>query len=253
MSELGMYFTAYKEGKAVDFSIDTFYKFYPDSPAYIYSEYEDFSYLQEKYAHLTCKVVKDAFASWLVKNVNRKNFRQPEIQKRIEAYFDIVVARHVEAIVGCRTKYMLCSQPDVMLRGKLTIPADVTMLQSHVNNYTPRPDGSCIQAFLKEIPNSANFEWWGYPPIFLSAAFLKGVEVVYSNKNVFRRLLLIDERIHHSDIWIPVFLAAAGYSSTHNPEVVECLRDPNWRNSSHPLVHQYRGHYPKSNYDGFHA
>lgn len=253
MPELGMFFTAYKEGKAVDFSISTFYKFYPDSPAYIYSEGDDFSYLQEKYSQLTCKVVEDAFASWLVKNVNGENFRQPDIQKKIEEYLDIVIARHVEATIGCGTRYILCSQPDVMLRGKLTIPENAAMLQSHVNGYTPRSEGSCIQKFLSEIPGSANFECWGYPQIFSSEAFLKGVEIAYTNKEVFHKLLMTDERIHHSDMWIPVFLAAAGYPSVHNPEIVECLRDAGWRNSAHPLVHQYRDHYPHSGYDGFHA
>lgn len=253
MTDLGMFFTAYKEGKAVDFSISTFYEFYPNRPAFIYSEGDDFSYLQEKYSSLTCKVVDDAMASWLVRNVNSNNFRQVEIQKKIKDYLDIAISRHVEATIKCNTEYMLCSQPDVMLRGKLTIPNSVSMLQSHVNHYASRPDGSCIQKFLSKIPGSANFEWWGYPQIFSSKSFLKGVDVVYKNKELFHDLLMTDERVHHSDIWLPVFLAAAGYHSVHNPEVVECLRDSSWRTSSHKLVHQFRDYYPKSGYDGFHV
>jgi hypothetical protein len=47
--------------------------------------------------------------------------------------------------------------------------------------------------------------------------------------------------------------AALGYDEIQNPELTECLRNPNWRNSGHPLLHQFREYYPTSNYSGRHS
>ena len=39
-----------------------------------------------------------------------------------------------------------------------------------------------------------------------------------------------------------------------NPDITECFRNPNWENSKHPLLHQFRKYYPsKEEYNSLYA
>ena len=62
-----------------------------------------------------------------------------------------------------------------------------------------------------------------------------------------RDLLLSDIRFGIADdVWLPVLFGACGYKQENNPEATECNRNSNWRNSAHPLIHEYREMYPKA-------
>ncbi len=83
---------------------------------------------------------------------------------------------------------------------------------------------------------------------------MRAYDVIMKDNNL-DKLAVSDHRLANYDVLFAVMFAAAGYEETYNPEIVECFRDHTWRHSWHPLVHQFRDHYPKKNdgYDGFHT
>ena len=42
---------------------------------------------------------------------------------------------------------------------------------------------------------------------------------------------------------LPLIFALVGEEETFNPDIVECNRNPNWRNTTQPLVHQFKEFY----------
>ena len=56
----------------------------------------------------------------------------------------------------------------------------------------------------------------------------------------------LEKRVVFYDALYPVLFALVGEEETFWGDIVECFRNPNWRNTEHPLVHQYREHYPKT-------
>ena len=49
--------------------------------------------------------------------------------------------------------------------------------------------------------------------------------------------------IYAHDVLLPLVFALVGEEETLNLDIVECNRNSNWRNSGHPLVHQYKEFY----------
>lgn len=254
MASLGVYYNCYNEGVAVDKSIETHFEHIPDCKIFLVSEGDDFSHLEKMHSNIKTTVKSD-IASWGHKNVPHVDidFRTPEIQLGLEKFFDEFFSRTKEAIEYCQTDYLLTSQPDVILRGRLTIPENVSLLQPFVNHYSTLENDNDIVKALKEIPGSCDFTYWGYPQILSTQHILRVIEVAYeSDKKVLRKLMASDFRFYNSDLFYPVLFAAAGYECTHNPEVIECFRAPHWRSTSHPLVHQFRELYPNPNRVAFH-
>ena len=42
---------------------------------------------------------------------------------------------------------------------------------------------------------------------------------------------------------LPLMFALVGEEETFNPDIVECNRNPNWKNTAQPLVHQFKEFY----------
>ena len=47
-----------------------------------------------------------------------------------------------------------------------------------------------------------------------------------------------------------IIFSLIGESETFSDEYTECLRNPNWKESGQPIVHQYREFYEQSDYFG---
>ena len=52
------------------------------------------------------------------------------------------------------------------------------------------------------------------------------------------------------DLFIGLVFALIGEPEVFNSEVTECLRNPGWQTSGHPIVHQYREYYEQSDFYG---
>ena len=217
MSKLGAFYTAYKEGEALEKSIETHYQFYPDMSCYVVSQGDNYSYLEKRFPNLKAVTVEDV-TSWTVKNVNRNNFKNLEVQAGIKKCINEFNSWLEAAVDFCKSDYILISQPDVILRGELTIPDKVDFLQPCDINFYHPPDGcDDINKILKSIAGAKEFTCWGFPEIFSSESFSKTMLFIKNNPEIFEEIVRADDRVHHSDFNLPIFFAAAGYHSTHNP------------------------------------
>ena len=84
-----------------------------------------------------------------------------------------------------------------------------------------------------------------------SQTLLKGIEVYEKNFDILDKL---SEQFHVPgtfDLFLPILFALAGEDpEVFSDEYTECLRNPNWKTSSHPVVHQYREFYSNNDYYG---
>ena len=50
------------------------------------------------------------------------------------------------------------------------------------------------------------------------------------------------------DLLFPLVFALVGEEEVYTSEITECLRNPQWHTSGHPVVHQYREYYEDSDW-----
>ena len=74
--------------------------------------------------------------------------------------------------------------------------------------------------------------------------------------NIYPELIHVDASHDYEDVKIDianfygllkdggVLFSLIGYEEEYNSEIVECTRNSNWKNTQHPLVHQFREFYP---------
>tara|TARA_B100001094_G_C18129679_1_gene771505 strand:- start:226 stop:1041 length:816 start_codon:yes stop_codon:yes gene_type:complete len=252
MSDFGVFYKCFKETKAIEHSLESLFSFYPKCPVYLVSDGgNDYSYLEEKYP--TLKAIQgDDNRGWMLSPGGCSDivfqFKVPEIHERFRATHRVMLERIKSAVDYCDKKHMLFMEPDVLVRGELTIPPD-----SHLLGVVPQPNIDYSAGWvdvLREVEGANLTVGWSWPIIFSSEAFSKMYSFVNENDDVLRKILLSDLRPGIADdVWIPILLGAAGYKQEHNPEVTECNRNPGWKTSHHPLVHEYREKYPKAGED----
>ena len=58
--------------------------------------------------------------------------------------------------------------------------------------------------------------------------------------------------VYQVDDWsvLDNYFALAGEQEVFSDEYTECMRNPNWKTSGHPVVHQYREFYDEKDYYG---
>ena len=147
------------------------------------------------------------------------------------------------------------TEPDVLIRGKISYPEGAKLLGTRVNCawYTE----PCLDMFMgmneiiSQIDGSTPVLRWGaVPVIFHTETFLKALKVYQDN---FELLDKITEK-HYApgtfDLFMGIIFSLIGESETFSDEYTECLRNPSWKTSGQPIVHQYREFYEKSDHYG---
>lgn len=156
-----------------------------------------------------------------------------------------------DSIDYCSSEYILIMESDVLVRGELTIPRDSVLLGSKINPSIYR------EAEVNKIINKyggVNVHGYGCTPvIFKSDIFIEAYEFIKKNPKFIEELCDITYQIAMYDILLPIVFSLLGHTEEFNPDITECLRNVNWMNTKHPLVHQFRKFYPTNNYDGIHA
>ena len=92
------------------------------------------------------------------------------------------------------------------------------------------------------------FRWGAVPPIFHTESYLKSVKIYKDNFDVMDKITEILFGVNCFDVILPILFALSGEEEVYNSETVECLRDPSWKTSSHPIVHQWREMYDQDEY-----
>ena len=251
MSSIGFFYTCYNEERAVNYSVDKLKQHYPDSPVYLVSEGNDFSYLEEEYESLVTSVEEDTMSPTfgITGDFWNGTFREDKNQKAILNCAQATINRLKKAVEYCKTDYIVMCDPDTLIRGQLTIPEGAKILGTKLNQLPPEFSGlnDVIQSIDGAIPI---LRWGAVPVIGHTQTLLKGIEVYLDNFEIVDKL---SEQFHVPgtfDLFLPILFALAGEQEVFSDEYTECMRNPNWKTSGHPVVHQYREFYDEKDYYG---
>jgi len=249
--DFGVFYTCFTEYESVEYSLDILYGIYPDIPVYLISDGgSDYSELGKKFKN--GKFLLEHDSRGMVPKINEKNWTEPEMQKIMVDSIFTFLDRVKRSIENNKKPYLLIMEPDVLVRGKLTIKNGTHLLGSRVNFYHWAKDE--VNKVLEKIPGSVRVSHYGATPaIFDVNSFTRVHNFFKTNPSYIEDFCRIDPNFSNYDILLTVLFAALGYDEIDNEELTECLRTPGWENSGHPLLHQFRIYYPKKNYSGRHA
>lgn len=248
--DFGVFYTCYTEMDSVIYSLKKLYEIYPEIPVYLVSDGGcDYSDLKLNFTKLETKLGKDS-RGLVPKIPDDSTFLNEFWQNYISDSIREFLNRIYEAIQYCNKPYILVMEPDVLVRGELSISHGAKILGSKVNPRVRYEEK--INEYLNKFGGKIN----GYgatPAIIESETFLSIYKFLKENDDVIKDISKLDPTLANYDILLPVVFALKGFEEVVNDEIVECLRDPNWEISGKPLVHQFRRFYPQENYKGRHS
>jgi len=241
-----IYNCAFKQRAAVIHAIESIRDVYPDSKIRIFSDGGlDYSFLEDE--NLITSMEEDTVSN--IKKINESNFLEEEHQLVTKKGMAATIDRLQRGLKDCGYPEWVCIiDPDVLIRGKISYPDNAKLLGTRINYAWYRPqwlDGFMgINKLLSHVDGSVPvFRWGATPVIGHTQTLLKGIDIYLKNFDIFDKL---SEQYHVAgtfDLFIPILFALAGESEVFSDEYIECLRDPSWETSSHPIVHQWREYY----------
>lgn len=241
-----IYNCVYKQRKAFEYGLRSIRNLYPDSPIYIVSDGGyDYQYLEDEIGNLKFEMGTDTMGP--VKKITFDNFLEEENQNSVKNNIAATVDRLDRGIKFCNyPDWIFMTEPDVLLRDKFSVPQGAKLLGTRLNDATLPPTIRLDQwvemnQLLCEIDSSIPFFRWGaVPPIFHTDTYLKAAKIYKDNFKVLSNLPKVLYGANNYDVIMPFFFSLVGEPEVFNSEIIECLRDPSWRTSSHPIVHQWR-------------
>ena len=106
-----------------------------------------------------------------------------------------------------------------------------------------------MSMLLSEIEGAIPVVRWGaVPVIFHTETFLKALKVYRENFELLDKLTEHHYNPGVFDLLFPLVFALVGEEEVYTSEITECLRNPQWYTSGHPVVHQYREYYEDSDW-----
>ena len=246
-----VYNCVYKQKKAFVRSVEAIREVYPESKIYAVSDGGlDYSFLEDENFIFA---MEDDFKSPL-KAVGAHNFLEPESQDVTKKEMAATLRRVEKGIEVCGNPEWTCmTEPDVLIRGRLTYPENGKLLGSRINCCTI--DDRCVDMFMgmneliSEVEGAIPVARWGAVPVlFHTETFLKALTIYKENFNILDKLTEKHYAPGTFDLFIGLIFALVGEPEVFNSEVTECLRNPQWHTSGHPIVHQYREFYQDSDH-----
>lgn len=253
MNSFGVSYSCYTETEAVTYSIELLKSIYPDCPVYLVSDGgADFRFLEKKFSRVKVSQ-EDDMRGWCQRKRPHENTQN--MYDKLHATASSWIDRNKRAVDFCETSHVLMMEPDVLLRGKISIPEGSKLLAPELVNFAERSDNVAGWVkVLEKIPGAVTCPGWSWPFIYESEAFCNVYKFAKENPDIFKEFVLADWEFGSAgDVTLPVLFAACGYSMTVNHEVTECARNTGWKESGHPILHGYREKYPRTNYNGRHA
>jgi len=252
MVNFGVFFTCYTEVAAVEYAINTLKTIYPDCPVYLVSDGgADYSFLKQKHSNI--ETLREYDSRGFIPTITKETYRTKDLQAKIKDSVSTFMDRVNRAIDYCQRDVMLIMEPDVLVRNKLMyFPEHAHLLGSRINEGLSYD----LRKVVTSIPGSIDVNHWGATPALFRSDTYKIIHgLIQNDPGLLARLTESDERLANYDVLLSVLFALVGKEEVFNPEIVECLRTPFWRESWHPLVHQFREKYPKKSegYMGRHA
>jgi len=246
-----VYNCLFKQKKAFEYSVEAIKKIYPESKIYAVSDGGlDYSYLEDE--NLKFSMEDDTVSG--LKDINGENFLQEEHQQTIKKGMAATIDRLERGIEYCGNPEWICmTEPDVLIRGKLSYPENGKLLGSRINCGW-RTSKSLDQIMgLNEIISEFDgsipvLRWGAVPVVFHTETFLKALKIYKDNFEIVDKFSEKHYAPGTFDLFIDLIFALIGEPEVYNSEVTECLRNPNWETSDHPIVHQYREYYQQSDF-----
>ena len=252
-NSLGVFYTCFTETESVRHSLELLYKVYPDIPVYLVSDGgSDYSFLTEQFPDKNLKVLLEEDTRGCINScmASRANLgpKRPDDNELLIKSVYCFLDRVNRAIDYCNCETLLIMEPDVLVRGELNIPEDVGVMGSKVNpEHHNHPVSEKLRDYIKSFPKGIDFTRWGITPaIFGSDLFKEIMNTLEEDKTIIAKICNLEPRFACYDFMFATLFAMIGVPETFNPDIVECLRNPNWKNTQKPLVHQYYGHYPRT-------
>jgi hypothetical protein len=240
---LGSFYICFKERNAIEKSIASFKKFYPDAPMYLTSDGGyDYSYLEKQYKNMKCVLDKEmtvGITKDIEKMIATNSF---PIVSLFMAAMQFVI-RLKKAIDFCKTDYIFLMEPDVFVRGEMSL-TDYDFVGAKPNPMPPQ-----IQKYITDNGGYNNVAWGGAAGIIKTESYNVIYNDLIDNQHKMLEWLYMDPRIACYDYLLTFLFSIYGFRYEDNPELTECNRNPNWRTSNHPLLHQYYENYTSDNGD----
>lgn len=248
-----VYNCVFKQKKAFEYSIESIRKFYPNSKIYVVSDGGlDYSYMENE--NLKFSMEEDTVSD--LRKVNGENFLDGECQRIVKRGMAATIDRLERGIEYCGNPEWMCmTEPDVLIRGKLSHPENAKLLGSRVNYAWISPEAlkqfMGLNEIISEIDGSIPVLRWGAVPVlFHTETFLKALKIYKDNFDIVDKFSEKHYAPGTFDLFIGLILALIGEPEVYNSEITECLRNSDWKTSSHPIVHQYREYYGQDDFYG---
>jgi hypothetical protein len=243
-----VYNAVYKQKRALEYGLEQIRKFYPNSKIYIVSDGGyDYSYLQDQYDNLKFEMGEDTIGAYT--QMDFYNYREEENQKAIKKNIKVNIERIVAGIEYCEhPDWIFMTEPDVLLRGKVSYPSNAKLLGTRLNYAWDIPGRLDQYIAMNQISSQVDtsipmFRWGAVPAIFDTKTYLKSVKAYKENFELLDDITTTVFGVNCFDVIVPFLFSLVGEEEVYNSEITECLRDPSWKNSSHPIVHQFREYY----------
>ena len=245
-TKLGVFYTCFTEKKAVQYSLEKLFEIYPEIPVYLVSDGgSDYSFLYDIFPGKKLKCCLEEDTRGIIAVIDRAgDFFSEKNQKIMIHSVDTFLKRLNDAIKFCNSKHLLVMEPDVLVRGKLTIPEESVYLTGGQNKIFNSLCEKKMKKFFSKYEGSIYPNKYGMVPIFSTEHFKKIYSIFQDDKDLVKKLYLCDPHFPYYDRMFSIIFALIGHREEFNPEVTECFRDKKWEKNGKPLVHQFRKYYP---------
>lgn len=252
IEDVGFIFNCvFKQRRAFEYSVESIKKVYPNSKIYAVSDGgHDYSYMEDD--NVKCSLEEDTVSH--LKPINGDNFRDPTYQTAIRNGMKATIRRVVAGIEYCGNPEWICMlDPDVLVRGKISHPINGKVLGTRLN--VAWMTEQCLDKFMElnevlaEVEGSIPVLRWGAAPVvFHTETFLKALKVYEENFDILDKLPEKHYAPGTFDLFICLIFALIGEPEVYNANITECLRNPSWQTSGHPILHQFREHYQSNDH-----
>ena len=246
-----IYNCVFKQKRAFEHSVKAIREIYPDSKIYAVSDGGyDYSYMEDE--NLKFSMQEDTVSA--IKKINESNFLEPEHQAVTKKGMAATIRRLQEGLEYCEYPEWFCmTEPDVLIRGKVSHPENAKLLGHRINHAWYKSSWLDnfveINGLISEIDDTIPiFRWGSVPVIGHTQTLLNGIQVYLDNFEILDKL---SEKYHVAgtfDLFLPILFALVGEQEVFSDEYTECSRNPGWRTSGHPVLHQYREFYAENDH-----
>lgn len=248
-----IYNSVYKQKKSFEYGLARVREYYPTSKVYVVSDGGlDYSYLEDEYKDLKFEMGEDTISPYI--KMNFHNYLEFDNQIAIKKNIAATIERVTKGIEYCgNPDWIFLTEPDVLLRGKISYPSNGKVLGSRLNYAWDIPGRleqyMDMNKILSQIDGSIPmFRWGAVPAIFHTETFLKSVKVYQENFDLLDGVTATVFGINCFDVIIPFLFSLVGEEEVYNSEVIECIRNPEWKTTSHPIIHQWRELYDEKDH-----